>query len=188
MARRNEHSKDELKFLALEASVNIIKSQGIDQLSTRKIAKEIGYAASSLYNIFENTDDIILHINSQTMLEIMQIFTEKVNTSSNLVKDKNLLELIISDYLDYIENNYQIWCCLFEYKKDFGEDLPAWYVETVQFILESMSKCIDNEDSSKAEFIWTSVNGVCFVASTSASMDKSFAETKAKCLKILDLI
>ncbi len=175
MARRNEHTKDQLKFLALQAANNIIKTESISELSTRKIAKEIGYAAGTLYNIFNNVDDIILHINSQTMLEVMNIFTKKRDSYNQ----ENLIQ-IINEYVDYIESNYKIWSCLFEYKKVSGEKLPEWYLENMSFIIAAINKC-NNEQTVLSELIWNSINGLCYISTTSAAKSLDFSSIKQNC-------
>jgi hypothetical protein len=43
MARRSDHSKDELKEMAITAGYNIIRSQSFSKFSARKVASEIGY-------------------------------------------------------------------------------------------------------------------------------------------------
>lgn len=184
MARRNEHTKDQLKFLVLEAATEIIKTEGIAELSTRKIAKEIGYAPGTLYNIFKNSEDIILHINAQTMLEVMNIFTRQHNEKNLLI-----LESIVIEYLNYIENNYQIWSCLFEYKKGEGEGLPEWYSETLDFILQAIQKYLPETTENKlegAEFIWNCINGICFIGRTAANKNSDFSKIRNMCVHVIN--
>ena len=49
MARRSDHSRDEIREMALNAAKTIVEREGAAALSTRKIANEIGYTAGSLY-------------------------------------------------------------------------------------------------------------------------------------------
>ncbi len=46
MVRRSDHTKDELKQMAINAGYNIIKSQGFNKFSARKVASEIGYTGT----------------------------------------------------------------------------------------------------------------------------------------------
>ena len=59
MARRTDHSREELEALIVKVSRNIISEQGLSQLSTRKIAAEIGYSPGTIYNVFSDLDAVI---------------------------------------------------------------------------------------------------------------------------------
>ena len=60
MGRRSAHTSDELRGLILSAARDIIETEGLTALSAREIARRIGYSAGTLYNIFDNLDDIRL--------------------------------------------------------------------------------------------------------------------------------
>ena len=67
MARRSDHSREELREMTLTAAENIVVEQGYEGLSARKVATAIGYTVGTLYLVFENLDDLILHINARTL-------------------------------------------------------------------------------------------------------------------------
>ena len=59
MARRSDHSRDELKALILDCAREIAEEEGLRGLTARRIATEIGYAPGTIYNLFSNLDDLI---------------------------------------------------------------------------------------------------------------------------------
>ena len=65
MGRRSVHSPEELRQLILDASQTIVERNGITGLSAREIARMIGYSPGTLYNIFENLDDVLLTLQVQ---------------------------------------------------------------------------------------------------------------------------
>ena len=67
MARRSEHSKEQIRDMALEAAETIVATDGLAGLSARKIAKQIGYTVGTLYLVFRNLDDLVLHVNARTL-------------------------------------------------------------------------------------------------------------------------
>ena len=67
MARRSDHSREELREMALSAAEQIVVEQGYEGLSARKVASAIGYTVGTLYLVFENIDDLILNINARTL-------------------------------------------------------------------------------------------------------------------------
>ena len=59
MARRSDHSREELREMALAATEEIIDQQGLAGLTARKVAAGIGYTVGTLYLVFRNLDDLI---------------------------------------------------------------------------------------------------------------------------------
>jgi len=57
MARRKEHSHDEIRAMAIEAAMALLQQQGTQELSLRKIASQIGYVPSTLITRTEFTQD-----------------------------------------------------------------------------------------------------------------------------------
>ena len=67
MGRRNEHTREELREIALRAAEDLVASQGLTGLSTRKIVTRIGYTVGSLYMVFRSLDDLIIQMNERTL-------------------------------------------------------------------------------------------------------------------------
>ena len=70
MARRSDHSRPELTRLALDAARGIVVKDGITALSGRKIASEIGYTVGTLYQIFDDMDDLVERMNAETLAHL----------------------------------------------------------------------------------------------------------------------
>ncbi|MBS4539510.1 TetR/AcrR family transcriptional regulator [Clostridium sp. D2Q-11] len=56
---RKEREKNEKRELILKAANEIIKEEGIEKVSIRKIAKKIEYSPPIVYHYFKNKEDII---------------------------------------------------------------------------------------------------------------------------------
>ncbi|MEW6711726.1 MAG: helix-turn-helix domain-containing protein, partial [Candidatus Riflebacteria bacterium] len=56
---RNPIQQDRIKNFFLDAAVAIIKNDGPENLSARRIAKEAGYSYATMYNYFKDIDDLI---------------------------------------------------------------------------------------------------------------------------------
>ena len=67
MARRTDHSREELLELVVDAGTRIIAEEGIGAMTARKVASAIGYSPGSIYNVVENIDALIAHVNTRTM-------------------------------------------------------------------------------------------------------------------------
>jgi len=71
MARRSEHSRDEIKSMILEAAENIVREQGFSALKIRQISADMGYTVASVYMVFANMDDLNTQIKIRTVEKIL---------------------------------------------------------------------------------------------------------------------
>lgn len=67
MARRSDHSREELKQISLTACRDIVSEGGLSKLKMRKVAERIGYTVGTLYLVFKNLDDMVEQLNGQTL-------------------------------------------------------------------------------------------------------------------------
>jgi AcrR family transcriptional regulator len=77
MARRSEHSRNEIKTMVLEAAENIVREQGFSALKIRQISADMGYTVASVYMVFENMDDLNTQIKTRTTEKILQDITSE---------------------------------------------------------------------------------------------------------------
>ncbi len=76
MARRSDHTREELKVLIIEESWNIIKKHGFEGLTARRIAKNTGYAPGTIYNLFSSMDDLYLELNAKTLDLLLAVLSD----------------------------------------------------------------------------------------------------------------
>lgn len=139
MARRSDHSREELYTLSIAAARKIVMSEGLRGLSSRKIANDIGYAVGTIYNLFKNNDDLIVHLNGHTLDEMYEQVQAHVDASAG--PKTNLLNMTGS-YLDYAHKNQNLWNLLFEHRLPEGEHLPDWYLSKLQRLNDLVSQII----------------------------------------------
>jgi len=76
MARRSDHTRDELHALALEAARAIVRKEGIGRLTARAVAAGIGYTVGTVYQVFRNMDDMVEQLNAGTLDRLYETCTE----------------------------------------------------------------------------------------------------------------
>jgi AcrR family transcriptional regulator len=86
MGRRNDHSKEELERLILDNAYKIIGDEGLEALTARRLAKDIGYAPGTIYNLFHSMDDLILILQGKTLDHLYTL----LSSSENVSKSHNL--------------------------------------------------------------------------------------------------
>ena len=111
MARRSDHSREELTDLAVSAASKIIAEEGVQALTIRKVASDIGYAPGSIYNVVENIDDLIGRVNARTMGMLNDRLT-KINWTEDATTN---VRLLLATFLDFEAANPRLWAANTEY-------------------------------------------------------------------------
>ncbi len=165
MARRSDHSRDELKEMAISAGQKIINSKGLSAFSARKVARDIGYTIGTLYNVFGSHENLILHINATTLDDMNALMVEQL---SKQINGKSTIKKLASCYINFAEHNYNRWRALFNHSLPSNTSLPDWYEKKIKklfSILEAPLLPLVNNNSKKAkqaaQTIWASIHGIC---------------------------
>ncbi|QWF69933.1 TetR/AcrR family transcriptional regulator [Methylomonas paludis] len=165
MARRREHTLEQIREMVLNAAENIIVQEGIDALTVRRIAADIGYTVGSIYMVFANTQELFLHINGRTLDQLTQQLQDIPATDSLELRIKTLT----SNYLEYASANLSRWRLLFQPGLVDHTQLPVWYKQKIQLMFDPIEALFgqlstDIEDAQTqlaAKTLWCGVHGIC---------------------------
>lgn len=169
MARRNDHSKEEIREMVIKSGSKLIIESGFSSFSTRQIAKEIGYTVGTLYNVFESYDDIVFHINALTLDDMKSFIKQNLNPN---LKESLAIKQLAHLYIEFAKQNFNRWVALFEYSVPENVELPQFYNEKIaelfSIVEESLSSLIKNKEQrlKHAKIIWASVHGICILGLT----------------------
>ena len=175
--------------MVLDAAHSITAREGLRGLRARQIARDVGYTIGTLYNLFEDLDDLILHMNGETLDALYAVCAE-VQLKGEPVHD---LEALADRYLDFTHGHPQQWSAVFEHKLPRGRALPAWYSDKVAKLMALEAKALaplfpdaePDEVTHHARVLWTSLFGMAVVESagrlpeseTARSLVRSLIET-----------
>lgn len=164
MGRRSVHSAEELRDLILDASTELIEANGLAGLSAREIARRIGYSPGTLYNIFENLDDLILTIEGRLLDRLAAALADcpSGNTPAETLKQ------LAQAYLRFTHENPKLWNLLFEHHLPPGRDVPSWYQQKLENLLlrveDALTPLLVGSDATavrrSARVLWAGVHGI----------------------------
>ena len=190
MGRRNEHSRKQIKEMAIEAGRKIIVEEGFSNLGARKIARAIGYTVGTLYNVFGNYLDIVLNINAETLDDIKNHLERSLASGEEGVKAITTIGL---SYVDYARENTNLWNALFNFHHPEDTNMPEWYVERVNSLFSIPVKALVplfNGDAERAmdeaRIIWGGVHGICLLGLTHRLSHDSEELLKSKVLSLIE--
>jgi AcrR family transcriptional regulator len=149
MARRNDHSREEIQHMAIQAAIAILSREGVQGLSTRKVAAAIGYTVGTLYLVFKNLDELILYVNAATLDELHKAMQVALAKHAD---PKLQLLLMAQAYLNYARGHFARWSLMFTHH------LPA----DVPLPLRQINPTLGPQAYQQATHVlWSSVHGVC---------------------------
>lgn len=175
MARRSEHSLEEIKTMLLDAAEQVVIRQGFSALKARSIAKEIGYTVGSLYMVYANMADLTLHIHARTFdaiaLQLKQTPLSEAETA---------MESLALAYMNYGVQNFNRWRYIFDDRLLEGTEVPDWYQDKIDNVLAQFELRLASlkpelnalEIKATAVAFFAGVHGICALSLT-PSLDKA---------------
>ncbi len=164
MARRSDHSRDELYDLALAAAREIAEKEGLRGLTARRIAGEIGYSPGTLYNVFEDLDELIVHLNGRTLDALYEALKGIRLDDDPVIAVRALTE----GYIRFVRDHPKLWSILFEHHLPNGQRLPDWHHEKILRLLALLERGLaslfppgqEEKRHHSARVIWSSLHGM----------------------------
>ncbi|MGJ0486567.1 MAG: TetR/AcrR family transcriptional regulator [Methylomicrobium sp.] len=170
MARRSEHTLPEIKAMVLQAAETLVAEEGSKALTMRNVAFEIGYTVGSIYMVFENMNDLVLHLNARTLDALIEEFDDLPAGSP-----AQAIEAIGGIYLNFARRHFNCWSLIFEHRPPEGADLPEWYREKVErafsrfeaeFKRLAEGRRSDAQVKQAARALWGGIHGICILSLT----------------------
>ena len=190
MARRSEHSQEEIKIMILDAAEEIVQEQGFSALKVRRVAADIGYTVGSIYMVFANMNDLHLHIKARTWQKLLSYLQDNQQQPVNLAS----IESSALDYLNFTVQHKGLWCMLFEHQLPVAEAMPDWYLqETEQHVVffqqaltQLQTRHTEAQIHQAAQSLMKAVQGVCMHLVAQASSAENTAVSHADIVFLVD--
>lgn len=169
MGRRNLHSRAELRDLALQAAADVVERGGAAALTMREVARRVGYTVGALYIVFENLDDLIVHLNERTVIELRQALE---NVARKERSPAQRLRLLAAAYFGFALLHRHRWRLVFEHRLPPDQEAPASYrlhtAAIFECVRDSLSQARGRTQNGQPEelatALWSGVHGICILA------------------------
>lgn len=166
MGRRNEHTQEQQREMALSAAELLIVKEGIAGFSMRKVAGAIGYTVGNLYLLFANQDDLLAAISERTA---DALHTSLRDASDALQDPRARLRAMGGAYIEFAQRHPHRFRMMFEHQ------LPAEMQPraATDIRLKRLFDLVENNLRpllprakpealrAAAAALWSAVHGVC---------------------------
>lgn len=189
MGRRSTHTPEQLRQLILDAAQAIIEANGLIGLSAREIARRIGYSPGTIYNMFQNLDDVVLHIEAR----VLDALDERLVTAMDEGAPEEKLSKLAEAYLKFTQEKPKLWNLLFEHYMPADAQTPAWYQQKLEQLMGRVETALaplfppdaTQERQRSARVLWAGVHGITSLATANKL---SNVTSEAANLLVRDLI
>jgi AcrR family transcriptional regulator len=168
VARRSDHTKEQLTELVVDATAALIEEHQTLKITARQIAERVGYTPGTLYTHFENLDDIFLHVNARSLAQLRNILLDAVAGEDSPQEAIRAMGLA---YLDYARNQPHRFQLMFTPRLPNGAIPPPFLqneIEGLFALLGAQLKRISEADDRTLEVgvraLWSGVHGVASLA------------------------
>ena len=122
MARRSDHTREELKALFILEGWRLLEETGLSRFSARDVAKRVGYSIGTLYVVFGNLDGLMLSINARTMDLWSNFLTARLADNP-----PDRIAALVRGYFDFATQNPRTWIAIYEHHMADRGPAPEWY-------------------------------------------------------------
>lgn len=155
--------------MVLQAAETLVAEDGSKALTMRNVAFEIGYTVGSIYMVFENMNDLVLHLNGRTLDALSEQFDALPRNNP-----EQAIEAIAGLYLDFASRHYNCWSLIFEHRQPEGVEFPDWYREKIDRAFSRFEaefkrlagKRSDDQVKQAARALWGGIHGICMLSLT----------------------
>ncbi len=171
MGRRSDHSREEIKAMAIDAAAKIVEAEGFQSLTARKVASRIGYTVGTLYHVFRNFDDLVIHLNARTIDEMAELIQKGVKRKRS---PESRIRTMTEVYVSYATEHPDRWRLVFEHQAPRGLPTPelmkvrrdVMFEMVAENLRELSPKHAKQEIDHTATALWSGVHGICILALT----------------------
>jgi AcrR family transcriptional regulator len=113
MGRRNEHTQEQQREMALTAAELLVVKDGMGGFSMRKVAQAIGYTVGNLYLLFANQDDLLAAVNERTADAVHAFLQDAVEPHADPVER---LRAMAGAYIEFAQRHPHRFRLMFEHQ------------------------------------------------------------------------
>ena len=179
---RREQNKADLREQILAAAGEVFLERGYEQFSMRQVAERIGYSATTIYNYFENKDDLLFAVVDQGF----ERFSADLQAAAESETDpRDKLDAIGEAYVRFGLENPMYYELMFMRKTEFllarrkGESQPriAAFLALQQAIQEAVEAGVlpPGDVLDYSAFFWANVHGIVSMTIAMPHFTQDFA-------------
>ena len=152
----------DLREKLITVAIDLVRANGFAALTVRAVTSRAGCAIGMVYKIFDNLDDLALHVNAATL----DMLEETMARPATALGAKEAVLELAARYIEFSQENFHLWSMLFEHRME-GE-LPEWFQEKMRRNFGRVEQAVAPLTAgdralagASAKVLWAALHGVC---------------------------
>ncbi|TVP13856.1 TetR/AcrR family transcriptional regulator [Shewanella sp. KCT] len=144
MARRKEHTHDEIRAMATTAVLRHLEVEPLDSLSLRKVAAAIGYVPSTLVNLFGSYQGLLLAVAELTLDELYRRLAASAQADpiQSQASESSQLEAMAAAYQQFAFAQPRAFQLIFELKATDEQGLSEHHAQLIAQLFGLIEACL----------------------------------------------
>lgn len=147
-----------------------VQESGKQTLTVRSLTKMNNCALGGFYNLFENVEDLMFHVNAKSVAFLFTALNKKLleTLREPSITLKAALVSLGEEYLIFAKTNINLWKSLFE--SITQEKVPDWYKLKIRNLLNGLEKVLVTHFEVSSEkmhrtvtLFWAAIHGICSI-------------------------
>jgi AcrR family transcriptional regulator len=171
MGRRNQHSREQQRAMALDAAAQLLASVGLAGFSMRQVAQAMGYTVGNLYLLFANQDDLLATVSEHTADAMYQALDA---AAARQRQPLARLQAVAAAYIRFARQHTHRWRLMYEHRLPPGAaERPgaiarqrALFGLVERLLAPLLPELSERQLHVAATALWSSVHGLCVLTVT----------------------
>ncbi|MEO0613815.1 MAG: TetR/AcrR family transcriptional regulator [Pseudomonadota bacterium] len=157
----------------IAAARRAMESGGIDSVKARYIANEAGISVGSIYNLFDDLDELVRIVNGETYDRLLA--SERTALDGARAAGEEPIDQMLAlarAYLEFVVEHQGIWLATLAFNRSRKTAPPPWYTAKEQALFDVIEDAISvfpgthdrqvRDTATRA--LWASVHGIVTMA------------------------
>ncbi len=159
---RRERERVEVRARILDAARELFDSEGYERVTMRRIAEAIEYSPTTIYNHFEDKDDLVRALCEDDFSRLLQVFREEDPPSDPVDWIRRLGRAYARFGLE-LPNHYRFMFITAHKKENHGPISPG--DQSFEMLRTAVARAFENgqfrsgDVDTAAQVLWSSIHG-----------------------------
>ena len=193
MAEKRRAKKDRLRESLIEAAEARIARTGLQGLRARDVTADAGSALGGLYNAFSDLDDLVVHVNANTLGRLRALAEAKLSGAAD---PRAALQALAAAYLAFARENRALWSALFEHRVAADKPFPDWFMSEQRALVHLIGKPLETllpglDETGRlvrARTLFGAIHGIVAISTEQRFVGVPDAELEGELVEFVEII
>ncbi|MEF2074754.1 TetR-like C-terminal domain-containing protein [Consotaella aegiceratis] len=166
---------------------------GLRGLRARDVTADAGCALGGLYTAFEDLDELVIHVNSDTLRRLGEAVAD---ATAGIDEPGARLKAMAMTYLAFARDHNALWLALFDTTMLADAEIPQWHKDDQAVLIEGIARTLaaitpDLDETAlqrRARTLFAAVHGIVSISLERRFIGLADADLEGELSSFVDLV